>query len=63
MGGLVVVGGGASGVFAAIAAARRGIPVTILEQGAAPLRKLLASGGGRCNVMHDVKSPREMMRR
>ena len=41
--GLVVVGGGASGMFAAIAAARAGVrPVTVLEQGAAPLRKLLA---------------------
>jgi predicted Rossmann fold flavoprotein len=61
-GGLVVVGGGASGIFAAIAAARRGLQVTVLEQGKAPLRKVLASGGGRCNVMHDVKPARELVR-
>jgi predicted flavoprotein YhiN len=63
---LVVVGGGASGVFAAIAAARAAggsgqLAVTVLEQGSAPLRKVLASGGGRCNVMHDVKPPRELV--
>jgi predicted flavoprotein YhiN len=58
---LVVVGGGASGMFAATAAARRGIQVTVLEQGAAPLRKLLASGGGRCNVMHEVQPPRHLV--
>lgn len=63
MGGLVVVGGGASGIFAAIASARAGVsPVTVLEQGATPLRKLLASGGGRCNVMHKIKPPRELVR-
>eukprot|EP01043_Picozoa_sp_COSAG02_P015769 COSAG02_NODE_680_length_18551_cov_16.648060_2_plen_498_part_00 len=73
---LVVVGGGASGVFAAIAAARSAavqatntgtgtasrLQVTVLEQGGATLRKLLASGGGRCNVMHAMKPPRELVR-
>mmetsp|Transcript_11867 Transcript_11867/g.35362 ORF Transcript_11867/g.35362 Transcript_11867/m.35362 type:complete len:429 (-) Transcript_11867:32-1318(-) len=50
---VVVVGGGASGYFAAISAARRGADVTILEATRKPLKKVLASGGGRCNVMHD----------
>ena len=49
---LVVVGGGASGVFAAIAAARRGARVTVLEATSKPLRKVILSGGGRCNVLH-----------
>ena len=68
IGRLVVVGGGASGVFAAIAAARAApmasgaLSVTVLEQGGDTLRKLLASGGGRCNVMHAVKPPRELVR-
>ena len=67
IGRLVVVGGGASGVFAAIAAARAApmasgaLSVTVLEQGGDTLRKLLASGGGRCNVMHAVKPPRELV--
>jgi len=51
---VVVVGGGASGTFAAIAA-KRAAPradVVLVESGATGLRKVLASGGGRCNVMH-----------
>eukprot|EP00967_Tisochrysis_lutea_P024840 scaffold28541_cov30-Tisochrysis_lutea.AAC.1 len=50
---VVVVGGGAAGVFASIAAARDGSSVLCLEAGPAPLRKVRISGGGRCNVMHD----------
>lgn len=50
---VVVVGGGAAGIFASIAAAREGAAVLCLEGGASPLRKVRISGGGRCNVMHD----------
>jgi hypothetical protein len=50
---VVVVGGGAAGIFASIAAAREGARVLCLESGASPLRKVRISGGGRCNVMHD----------
>lgn len=51
---VVVVGGGASGTFAAIAAKRcePSVEVVLLEGGSSGLRKVLASGGGRCNVMH-----------
>ena len=51
---VVVVGGGAAGVFAAVAAARAGARVLCLEGGSRPLRKVRVSGGGRCNVMHDA---------
>ena len=51
---VVVVGGGAAGVFASIAAAREGASVLCLESGSSPLRKVRISGGGRCNVMHDA---------
>ena len=51
---VVVVGGGAAGVFAAVAAARAGARVLCLEGGSKPLRKVRVSGGGRCNVMHDA---------
>lgn len=60
---LLVIGGGAAGVFGAIHAAAtarsRGIelPVTVLEAGPKPLSKVLISGGGRCNVMHDCTKP------
>ena len=50
---VVVVGGGASGYFAAITAARRGAETVLVEATRKPLKKVLASGGGRCNVIHD----------
>jgi hypothetical protein len=48
--GVIVVGGGASGMAAAIAAARMGAPVTVLERMARVGKKLLATGNGRCNL-------------
>ena len=50
MGELFIIGGGASGLMAAIAAARQGADVTVLEQNKKPGRKLLASGNGKCNL-------------
>ena len=47
---VIVVGGGASGMMAAIAAAREGADVTVLEAGRKPGRKLLLTGNGRCNL-------------
>jgi len=47
---VVIIGGGASGLSAAIAAARLGATVTILEASARVGRKILASGNGRCNL-------------
>ena len=49
---ILVLGGGASGLAAAIAAAQTGGGrgrVTLLEQNPAPGKKLLATGNGRCN--------------
>ncbi|HPZ71173.1 MAG TPA: NAD(P)/FAD-dependent oxidoreductase [Peptococcaceae bacterium] len=46
---VVVVGGGASGMVAALAAARKGAEVTILERNVRIGKKLLATGNGRCN--------------
>jgi predicted Rossmann fold flavoprotein len=46
---VIVVGGGASGMLAAIAAARKGAAVTILERNPRIGKKLLATGNGRCN--------------
>jgi len=47
---VTVVGGGASGLAAAIAAGRGGAQVSIIERGHSLGRKILASGGGRCNL-------------
>ena len=47
---VVVVGGGASGLVAAIAAARAGASVDLFERGERVGRKLLATGNGRCNL-------------
>jgi len=58
-----VVGGGAAGFFAAIAAAEAGADVTILEKTARVLDKVRISGGGRCNVTHANFEPREFVTR
>ena len=47
---VVIVGAGASGMMAAIAAARNGAAVTVLEAMERPGRKLLLTGNGRCNI-------------
>jgi len=47
---VVVIGGGPSGLMAAIAAAENGANTLLLEKGNRLGRKLAISGGGRCNV-------------
>ena len=56
----VIVGGGAAGVFAAIACAEAGSDVTVIERGARPLAKVRISGGGRCNVTNACFEPRAL---
>ena len=48
---VLVIGGGPSGLMAAIAAARAGAQTTVLEAGAKPGRKLLLTGNGRCKYL------------
>jgi len=48
---VVVIGAGAAGTMAAIFAARAGARVTLLERTKDGGRKILISGGGRCNVL------------
>ena len=47
---IIVIGGGAAGLAAAIAGARSGAEVTILEASKKPGRKITLSGSGRCNL-------------
>ena len=50
---VVVVGGGASGIAAAISARRRNASVLICEKMPGLGKKILASGNGRCNLSND----------
>lgn len=50
MSNVAIIGGGASGLVAAIAAARNNRRVTVYESGERPGRKILATGNGRCNM-------------
>lgn len=56
---LIVVGGGAAGVFASLAAKKKDpeMKVALLEKSAVPLAKVKVSGGGRCNVTHACFDP------
>lgn len=46
---VIILGAGAAGLFCAFHAARRGRRVLVLEHNDRPGRKILISGGGRCN--------------
>lgn len=50
MGRVIVVGGGASGMAAALSAAREGAEVLLLEQNEKLGKKVYITGKGRCNV-------------
>ncbi|MBQ1525502.1 MAG: FAD-dependent oxidoreductase, partial [Lachnospiraceae bacterium] len=47
---ICVIGGGASGLCAAIAAAEAGAEVTVIEHGPRVGKKLLSTGNGKCNL-------------
>lgn len=47
---IIVIGGGASGMTAAITAAKKGASVTVLEFNDILGKKILSTGNGRCNL-------------
>ena len=51
---VVIIGAGASGLMAAIMAARNGAAVTVLEQNEKPGKKICATGNGKCNFSNLV---------
>ena len=50
---LLVAGGGASGMMAAITAAQEGVRVAVLEKNGRPCRKVYITGKGRCNLTNN----------
>ena len=54
---VVVAGAGAAGLLAALFAARGGAPVVLVEGTRDGGRKILISGGGRCNILPSRVSP------
>ncbi|MBU2587170.1 MAG: NAD(P)/FAD-dependent oxidoreductase [Alphaproteobacteria bacterium] len=46
---VIILGAGAAGLFCAAQAGQQGLRVALLEKAEAPGKKILISGGGRCN--------------
>ena len=51
---VLVIGGGAAGMMAALAAADQGAQVCLLERNPKVGRKLYITGKGRCNVTNNA---------
>lgn len=58
---LVVLGAGASGLFCAFNAARSGLKVLLLEKANKVGKKILMSGGGRCNFTNYYVEPENFL--
>lgn len=54
---VVVIGGGAAGLMCAIEAGKRGISVLVIEHAEKVGKKILISGGGRCNFTNTQARP------
>lgn len=54
---VVIIGAGAAGLMAAATAGYRGRSVTVVDMGKKPGRKILISGGGRCNFTNENAGP------
>ena len=58
---VLVVGGGAAGLMCAITAGRRGRRVLVVEHANKVGKKILMSGGGRCNFTNTGTSPENFL--
>lgn len=53
---ICIIGAGPSGLAAAIESSRRGLSCVVVDRNKKPLKKLYATGNGRCNLTNDVWS-------
>jgi predicted Rossmann fold flavoprotein len=61
MGNVIVLGGGAAGLMCALTAAKRGRQVLVLEKANKIGKKILMSGGGRCNFTNYSIEPENFL--
>ncbi|MFU8784480.1 NAD(P)/FAD-dependent oxidoreductase [Aliidiomarina sp.] len=57
----VVIGAGAAGLMCAATAAKRGLSVAVLEHAKQAGKKILISGGGRCNFTNMYTAPENFL--
>ena len=60
---VVIIGGGAAGLFCAIEARKRGRKVLVIERNSQVGRKIIISGGGRCNFTNVHTAPENFISR
>ena len=58
---VVILGAGAAGLMCAISAGRRGRKVLVLDHADEPGKKILISGGGRCNFTNSETAPERFL--
>ena len=58
---VIIIGGGAAGLFCAIEAGRRGRSVLVLEHAERVGKKIAISGGGRCNFTNTHTTPQNFL--
>src|SRR5262249_17942341 len=58
---VVILGAGAAGLFCAAEAGKRGRRVAVLERSERPGKKILISGGGRCNFTNIQCQPENFL--
>ena len=58
---VIIIGGGAAGLFCAIEAGKRGLSVLVLEHSEKIGKKIRISGGGRCNFTNVHTNPQNFL--
>ena len=58
---VIILGGGAGGLFCALTAAKNGRKVLVLEKSNKVGKKILMSGGGRCNFTNQFINPNNFL--